>query len=513
MKKTKRTLSLCLLLVLMLSLLLTACSKDPATTTSTPSAGNDVSQETSKEEEFVLFSNLPDVNYNGETFKVIVEGDHMTTYMSVEFLPQESSYDTLKKAVGDRNDLIAERFGVEFEEFRTTSNGQMVTDLTTNAMAGTSEYDMVMPYMSDAATLALEGYFYDLNDLDYINLEMDYYDQGSVKDLSVAGKNYFVTGDLSLLSLACTHAIIFNKDVIGDRGLENPFDLVKSGKWTLDKMLEMSRQITANDDDNPEWTHKDTYGFLINDNFVNSLYIGAGQRFTTKNNNDEPIVAVDSENAARVYDKIYSFVTDTSAVCQFSAAGNSYYASATNAGKNIWVAALESIAEKKALFRAMAIIDIFDQGDYECDFGVLPTPKLDEAQDEYYSRVSTVYATCVAIPKNVRDPEMSAVITDALMQASTETTKYAYFETIMQDRKVADNDSSEMLQYIFDGRVYDLASIYHWGGTGEGDINAISGFMNAIAISGANTFTSQWEAIESAVLADMEDTLDAYYND
>ncbi|MBQ8324750.1 MAG: extracellular solute-binding protein [Clostridia bacterium] len=513
MKKTKRTLSLCLLLVLMLSLLLTACSKDPATTTSTPSAGNDVSQETSKEEEFVLFSNLPDVNYNGETFKVIVEGDHMTTYMSVEFLPQESSYDTLKKAVGDRNDLIAERFGVEFEEFRTTSNGQMVTDLTTNAMAGTSEYDMVMPYMSDAATLALEGYFYDLNDLDYINLDMDYYDQGSVKDLSVAGKNYFVTGDLSLLSLACTHAIIFNKDVIGDRGLENPFDLVKSGKWTLDKMLEMSRQITANDDDNPEWTHKDSYGFLINDNFVNSLYIGAGQRFTTKNNNDEPIVAVDSENAARVYDKIYSFVTDTSAVCQFSAAGNSYYASATNAGKNIWVAALESIAEKTALFRAMAIIDIFDQGDYECDFGVLPTPKLDEAQDEYYSRVSTVYATCVAIPKNVRDPEMSAVITDALMQASTETTKYAYFETIMQDRKVADNDSSEMLQYIFDGRVYDLASIYHWGGTGEGDLNSISGFMNAIAISGANTFTSQWEAIESAVLADMEDTLDAYYND
>ncbi len=513
MKKTKRTLSLCLLLVLMLSLLLTACSKDPATTTSTPSAGNDVSQETSKEEEFVLFSNLPDVNYNGETFKVIVEGDHMTTYMSVEFLPQESSYDTLKKAVGDRNDLIAERFGVEFAEFRTTSNGQMVTDLTTNAMAGTSEYDMVMPYMSDAATLALEGYFYDLNDLDYINLDMDYYDQGSVKDLSVAGKNYFVTGDLSLLSLACTHAIIFNKDVIGDRGLENPFDLVKSGKWTLDKMLEMSRQITANDDDNPEWTHKDSYGFLINDNFVNSLYIGAGQRFTTKNNNDEPIVAVDSENAARVYDKIYSFVTDTSAVCQFSAAGNSYYASATNAGKNIWVAALESIAEKTALFRAMAIIDIFDQGDYECDFGVLPTPKLDEAQDEYYSRVSTVYATCVAIPKNVRDPEMSAVITDALMQASTETTKYAYFETIMQDRKVADNDSSEMLQYIFDGRVYDLASIYHWGGTGEGDLNSISGFMNAIAISGANTFTSQWEAIESAVLADMEDTLDAYYND
>lgn len=516
MKKTKRSLSLCLLLVLMLSLLMTACGNS-AQTTSTPSSdvGGTTSQETSQEEEFVLFSNLPEVDYSGETFKVIVEGDHITTYMSVEFMPQESSYDTLKKAVAERNDLITEQFGVEFEEYRTTSSTEMVSTLTTNAVAGTSEYDMVMPYMSDAATLALEGHFYDLNDAMFdglIHLDMPYYDQGSVRDLSVANKNYFVTGDLSLLSLACTHAIIFNKNVINERGLENPYELVTSGKWTLDKMLEMCRGITADDDGESGWGYKDTYGFLVNDNFVNSLYIGAGQRFTTKNNNDEPIIAVGSESSARVYDKIYSFVTDTTAVCQFSAANNGYNTTASAAGKTVWVAALESIAENRALFRAMAIIDIFDQGDYECDFGVLPAPKLDESQDNYYNRVSTVYATCVAIPKNVRDPEMSAIITDALMQASTNTSKYAYFQTIMQDRKVQDTESEEMLQLIFDSRVYDLASIYHWGGTGEGDLNSISGFMNAIAISGSNTFTSQWQTIESAVINDMNDTLDAYYN-
>jgi hypothetical protein len=115
MKKTKRSLTLSLLLVLMLSLLITSCSTGPATTTSTPSAESNVSQETSQEEEFVLFSNLPEVDYTGETFKVIVEGDHISIYMSVEFMPQETSYDTLKTAVGERNDLITEKFGVEFE--------------------------------------------------------------------------------------------------------------------------------------------------------------------------------------------------------------------------------------------------------------------------------------------------------------------------------------------------------------------------------------------------------------
>ncbi len=518
MKKTKRSLSLCLLLILAVSLLITACGESnnngngSANTDGTTS--KDLGQ-SSKDpaEDFVLFSNLPEVSYGGEDFSVLVEGDYMGTYMSVELTPQEDTYDTLKKAVGDRNDLISERFGVNFVETRTASYGEMVSTLTTNAVAGVSAYDMVMPYMSDAATLALEGYFYDLAKVENINLDMFYYDQGSVADLSVAGRSYFVTGDLSLLSLACTHAIVFNKDMITDHGLENPYELVTSGKWTIDKLQEMARKVTDDTSEPTGLDYLDTYGFLVNDNFINSLYIGAGQRFTSKNNKDEPVIAITGEAPARVYDKIYSFVTDVTSTSQFSAANNAFYTSATAAGENIWEVATETVAEKRALFRAMAIIDIFDLGEYECRFGVLPIPKYDEAQEDYYSRVSTVYATCVAIPKNVADLEKSAIITDALMQASTNTTKHAYFETVMTDRKVQDDESAEMLEIIFAGRVYDLASIYHWGGTGEADINAISGFMNAIAISGSNTFTSQWQSIESSVQSAMDDTLDAYLSD
>ena len=518
MKKIRRSLSLCLLLLLAISLLLTACDESTSTNTESSALDGTTSQQqgdASKDpaEDFVLFSNLPDVSYGGSNFTVLVEGDYMGTYMSVEFMPQEDTYDTLKNAVGVRNDLISERFGINFVEVRTDGHGKMVSTLTTNAVAGVSEYDMVMPYMSDAATLALEGYFYDLSKIDNINLDMFYYDQGSVADLSVAGRSYFVTGDLSLLSLACTHAVVFNKDMITDNGLENPYDLVTSGKWTLDKMQEMARTVTGDTSEPTGLDYLDTYGFLVNDNFINSLYIGAGQRFTTKNNKDEPVIAISGEAPARVYDKIFSFVTDVTATSQFSASGNSYYTSATNAGKNIWVAATEAVAEKRALFRAMAIIDIFDLGEYECRFGVLPVPKLDEAQEDYYSRVSTVYATCVAIPKNVADLEMSAIITDALMQASTTTTKTAYFETVMTDRKVQDDESAEMLEIIFAGRVYDLASIYHWGGASEADLSSISGFMNAIAVSGSNTFTSQWQTIESSVQSAMEDTLDAYLSD
>lgn len=498
---------LCFALVLAFGVLATACGETEETS-ETPSSAT--SGTVSEDKEFVLFSNLPEKNYGNKTFTVLVEGDYMTTYRSVELTVQTDSYDGLNTAIQTRNDLIAERFGIEIVEERTSAHGEMLSTLHDNAVAGVSLYDMVMPYMSDAATLALDGSLYDLATLEHIHLNESYYDQGSVSDLSVAGKNYFVTGDLSLLSFACTHAIVFNKDMIRDNSMENPYDLVEDGEWTLDKLLEMSSKITGDTDGESGMSYTDTYGFLVNDNFVTSMYVGAGQRLTTKDSNDEPVIAITGEGPARVYEKIYDLVTNPTASCQFSNTTNSYYTSATAAGKNIWVAATESVADERALFRAMALIDIFDLGDYECSFGVLPTPKYDTAQDNYYSRVSTIYATCVAIPFNAPDLEMSSIITDALMQASTDTTKNAYFQVIMKERKVQDTESEEMLDIIFNSRVYDLASIYHWGGTGEGDTASISGFMNAIAISGSNTFASSWQAIESSVQLAMEETIDDY---
>jgi len=509
MKKSLLTRILCIAMVLAFAVLAVACGETEQEVSDT-SSGSTTSQTVSEEEKFVLFSNLPEKNYGGKEFVVLVEGDYMNTYRSIELVPQAESYSGLNTAIQTRNDLISEKFGVEIVEERTAADGEMLATLRENAMAGVSIYDMVMPYMSNAATLALEGSLYDLNELEHIHLDQKYYDQGSVADLSVAGKNYFVTGDLSLLSFACTHAIIFNKDMVKENGMEDPYKLVEDGKWTLDKLLEMSSKVTGDTDGESGMSYTDTYGFLVNDNFILSMYIAAGQRLTTKDNKDEPVIAITGEGPARVYEKIYDIVTNVSATCQFSAAGNSYYTSATAAGKNIWVAAIESIANKKALFRAMALIDIFDHGDYDCNFGVLPTPKYDEAQENYYSRVSTVYSTSVAIPFNVADPEMSAIITDALMQASTDTTKNAYFQVIMKERKVQDTESEKMLDIIFNSRVYDLGSIYHWGGTNEADINSISGFMNVVATSGSNTFASSWQSIESAVQAKMDETISAY---
>ena len=502
----KMTRMLCLLLALVLCFFAVACGETEED--STEETSKDTSSEESKEE-FVLFSNLPERDYKGAPCTFLVVGDYMTTYKSEEVCPQETSYDGLKVAVSERNDLIAERFGVTIEEVRTENSGDMLARLRNGLTTGISECDIAMPYMGDAATLALENCFYDLKEMENMHLDQFYYDQSSVKDFSVDDKLFFVTGDASLLSFACTHALVFNKDMIDDYDLEDPYELVETKKWTIDKLREMAKVVTADSDGVAGMGYMDTYGFLVNQNFAASMFIAAGQRFTRKNAQDEPELAMGGESSANVFGKIFDLINDPNASGKIDGTSD-YMSSATAAGKSVWLAATESVANKRALFRAMAVIDILDLGQYDCRFGVLPTPKLDDTQEEYYSRVSTIYASCFAIPTNVPDPEMSSIIIDAMCQASTDTTKHAYFDVIMKERKIQDTESEEMLELIFDSRVYDLASIYNWGGATEADATSITGFMNSIAFSGTNTYTSTWDSIKGTIEASLEETIAAY---
>lgn len=505
--KASLTRVFCLLLLLSLVWLTAACGAetDNQTSSSTPSTTSTVSEPEPEE----LFSNLPQRDFGGETVTFLVEGDYMTSSASIEVMPQPSSYQGLQDAVSNRNGLVEEQFHVKIAEIRTENYGDMLNKIRNNSMAGVSEYDVVMPYMSDAARLAQEGLFYDLKTLSNMHLDRKYYDQGSVKDLSILNKNYFVTGDLSLQTYRVTHCIVFNRDLIKESGLEEPYDLVRNNNWTIDKLREMARTVTADTDGDTGMGHLDTYGFLVNQNFISSMFIGAGQRFTKKNHRDEPEVSVYSETSTSVFDKIFELVNDPQASGWIDGS-KGFGASAIAAGKTVWQAATEAVASKRALFRAISLHDIFDLSEFECNFGILPTPKLSANQETYCCRVSNLYATCVAIPINVKDVEMSSIIIDAMMQASTDTTKDAYFEVIMKLQKIKDDESEEMLDLIFDSRVYDFGSIFNWGGTTEGDPMSITGFMNGVALSGSNTFVSTWQGIEGRVQTALEETLDAY---
>jgi len=100
----------------------------------------------------------------------------------------------------------------------------------------------------------------------------------------------------------------------------------------------------------------------------------------------------------------------------------------------------------------------------EIDFGVLPVPKFDEAQDRYYCTVSPYTANFIAFPATMTEAERNGMIVEALSCESMYTLTPAYYDKTLNGKAVRDEESSEMLDIIFSSTVMDLGHSFGWGG-------------------------------------------------
>ena len=144
-------------------------------------------------------------------------------------------------------------------------------------------------------------------------------------------------------NLECSFAALFDKDLLQRYALENPYELVTSGKWTFDKMYEMCTAVMADlNGDGKYEGYDDQYGmttFLQHGVFWAYLN-SSGEYIIKKNSDDYPEFAMNME-----------------------------------------------IMQCIGRFREM-----------QTNFGVIPFPKFDEAQKEYYTYSSNgVPLFCIPI--------------------------------------------------------------------------------------------------------------------
>ena len=93
----------------------------------------------------------------------------------------------------------------------------------------------------------------------------------------------------------------------------------------------------------------------------------------------------------------------------------------------------------------------------ETDFGIIPYPKYDDAQDRYYSRIEACELFCV--PVTNKNHEFAGVVLEALAAESAKSVIPSYYDVALQGKVTRDEESSEMLDLIFNTRVFD------WGDT------------------------------------------------
>ena len=479
----KRLLSAILLASMLMGL--TACNGGEGADTTDASA-----TETSETTE--LTADIPeDAFYENYTFTILARGgkDSPTNWANDDLVvsDEEARGDVVYKAVYDRNLRVSELLGIEIVQEEVIGSSKLRTQAQNIIMSDEDVYDVIMPSITDAATMAQDGYFVPLSELPYMDLSKPWYDQRCIEQLAINGDNYFFFSDITIRNLDAIWIYVFNKQLIDQFGLEDPYDLVEDGTWTMDAMTEMCKAATVPDGDN-DFDKEDKWGLVGHDYVITASYVGSGERIATANSDGEISLTMNNE---RIYDVIEAVNGLRNYWIRYALTSKKYVdAKPFGFEPSDNYAELTSVfTEGNALFMGECMAVIEDMRSSNVEFGIVPSPKLNEEQDEYYSAVNFI-AACMCIPKTARDLERTSIIIEALAAESHDTLIPAYYETAIKGKYTRDIMSSDMLDLIRDSVSYDLGIYYNWG--------ELSDRFCALVYNGGDGFASMYASNEQA---------------
>lgn len=397
-------------------------------------------------------------DYEGYSFKLLVRGKPYGFWESNEMFAESIDGEPLNDAIYKRAADIEEMYNVKVELIKST--GTVAADAIKVIQAGEDAYDMLLGASSDASTLATNNTLLDLNEIEGLNLDMPWWDQAANTGMSIMGKLYFTTGEISSDRYRATEAILYNKVMLEEYNLDSPYDLVRSGTWTLPKMLEMSQGVSADLDGNGKFDENDKYGMITYTNVVTSGIFASGIHYNTKNAEDLPELTFYNERTVNVVEEYITFMTDKELCFDWA----NYYHLAADPNTNVGLIIFQ---ENRGLFNYNGIHAVPNLRNMFSDFGIVPIPKYDEAQDGYYSCANNVACPFVMIPKTVAETARAGVLTEAMARKGRELTKVAFYDITLKDKASRDEDSKEMLDIVFDNMVYDVVFFFNFGDIGN----------------------------------------------
>ena len=481
--------------VLLALLLLASCAQTVQNTdtpanspdqAANPSAAEEAATSEKDEDDFSEY--LPAADYDGYEFCILKSAD--ITWCLDEVWAEGITGDAYTDAIYNRNSRIEDLLNITITQF----DGSVDSAIKSSVTAGDDTYAIAYPSLSSAASLGSQDLLVDLKRMEEFHLDMPWWDQAAMDYLTIADRLFFAENEINIQYDEATWVLFFNKDLVARYTMDNPYELVRENGWTMDKMHEMMAVVAHDEDGNGELNApEDYFGFSTHSGSYVGMLSGAGESLVLPDGEGSFVSNLASERMLLVAEKIGSILNDNTATVlpdRFKGAASA---------NNQW--AINTFYNGHSLFYGEVIGKFADLREMENDFGLIPFPKYEDTQEFYTCEVLNT-ALGYVIPRSVQDKSRSATITEALAIDSHGDFMNAYLDTTITGKSIRNEDSREMLQIIFEYRVYDLGDIFGWGG--------ISGaFQNAVD-AGAENFASSAKKIEKVFTKSVEKSLKAY---
>lgn len=486
MKKLKELMAVILVTVLISGILLSCAGNTPSSSTNNNNnavtadedntgENNEIIEDTTAEAK--IEPDLPEENFGGYTFTFLTHlysGGDWVNPTPLELVAEEENGEPINDAVYKRNMLIRDKYNIDIQ---MVANSDEKGTMSKAVKAGDSIYDAVIMFNNNVPGIITGDLLLDTSYLPYIDLDKPWWDP-AVKSMSIVNKSFLLAGDLLILDNEATNALMFSKDLTADLGLELPYSLVKEGKWTMDAMNVMCKAAGADlNGDGAMTAFEDRWGFTVFNDTLQALLVSGGGAFAVKNEEDIPYMDFASERNLNVLGKAMDLMYNPEYVVNVQAppkGGRSF-----TDGYEVYQAGFEG-NQMLFLWVRMRVVEYF-RG-MEGNFGIIPMPKYDESQDSYYSLVNPYTGALLGVPKSAEDLDRVSIILEALAAESRYTLQPAYYDIVLTRKYTRDEESEEMLDIIFNSRIYDIGGVYSFGNV-FGEFTTMAGKQDRNVIS------------------------------
>ena len=509
MKTLIRVMALVLACLFCLTVVISCGKKDTTTNSGNNKGGSNTTTDTDEEEYHLdektgkmvdawgkQKDELPDdLDFNKATVNILTWSD----VEKPDFEVDEESEDERMEALYRRNNAIQRRLNVklEFDGVRGNSNNMkgFVSHVETTQQAGTHDFDLIATYSRTAGTLTVKGMMVDVNRIEdtYLTISTPVHPREEEnrnpwwpkylsENMQMGNKLYLLSGDISITVLDELHCIYFNKELVNiqfeeqalDEGAESGsrllYKYVREGTWTVDKFIAMASDYWVDSNTTGVADYGDKFGLCSIYYCATALYGSCNFKMLEP---DAQKILIRSEDVTS--QRLHQLVTK---VGDFMTSNDYFH---NNRGQYY----VQPFIDGEALFMLHYLESAEDHligNDRVEEYGVVPCPKYNENQRNYYTVIGnafTVFGIFRGYDKHGNEAGTLSMLSAVLECWASEGYRKCtpiVFELNMQLKYSQTQDETDMCEYIRAGIMFDLGRIME---SAFGDYRIDSQFIKA----------------------------------
>ena len=435
-----------------------------------------------------------DLKFGGQSFTILSRNESQFLF-GYEMGVEAENGDIVNDAIYRRNKAVEERLDVSINVVKIPGIWGYETSFNDNVRnsvkAGDNAYDLVAGFAATITPMAVEGIFANWKNVPYIAHGSPWWIEKLADEMTIDGKNFFISGDLSLTMISSMMVVFFNKNLKQDYNIEKDlYQTVLEGKWTYDRFYDICKSVYNDANGDGVKNEGDIFGLAIEmGNPTEQMFVTMNQPFSQKDENGDPYFTLNSAKTQDILDKIITLFYDNPGVYSIPEGEDSHTNDMFKSGESLFYTGTLEVAEYLR--------------DMKDDFGIIPSPKYDEAQDKYTGHTQASYSL-FCIPGTVENPQLVGAVTEAMAAESYRHLTPAYYESALKIKYARDDITSQMLDIIREGIHFDFASINSFS------LNYITFLIRNLVLDKNRNFVSAYEREEPAYERALAAIIDAY---